>query len=177
MGNDRLARLCLALAAGMLAGLALPPLGLPPLQWLALALLWGLAAAPQTGRERLPLAGLLWGLAAVLVSHRWLLWLHPLDWIGVPPPLSLPVCLLLWSLIGLLGGLLVALWLRLVAWLDPRRPSTALLAAALWGLAEVQLAGGPLFWIGLGAAPCPLTPPWRAWRPGWGPVAWRPCSC
>jgi apolipoprotein N-acyltransferase len=158
MGNDRLARLCLALAAGMLAGLALPPLGLPPLQWLALALLWGLAAAPQTGRERLPLAGLLWGLAAVLVSHRWLLWLHPLDWIGVPPPLSLPVCLLLWSLIGLLGGLLVALWLRLVAWLDPRRPSTALLAAALWGLAEVQLAGGPLFWIGLGGSALPADP-------------------
>ena len=158
MGNDRLARLCLAAAAGTLAGLALPPLGQPALQWLPLALLWSLAAAPQPSRGRLPLAGLLWGLAAVLVSHRWLLWLHPLDWIGVPPALSLPVCLLLWSLIGLLGGLLVALWLRLVAWLDPRHASTALLAAALWGLAEVHLAGGPLFWIGLGGSALPGDP-------------------
>jgi apolipoprotein N-acyltransferase len=158
MGNDRLARLCLATAAGTLAGLALPPLGLPPLQWLALALLWNLAARPETGRTGPPAGGLLWGMAAVLASHRWLLWLHPLDWIGVPPPLSLPLCLLLWALIGLLGGLLVAGWLRLVAWLDPQRPSTALLAAALWGLAEVQLAAGPLFWIGLGGGALPGDP-------------------
>lgn len=157
MGNDRLGRLCLAAAAGTLAGLALPPLGLPPLQWLALAILWALAAGAAPNGLSAP-AGL-WGTAAVLVSHRWLLWLHPLDWIGVPAALSLPLCLLLWLLIGLLAGLLVAAWLRLVSWLDPRHPSTALLGAAIWGLAEVLLAGGPLFWIGLGAGSLPGDPP------------------
>lgn len=197
MGNDRLPRLCLAAASGLLAGLALPPLGQPPLLWVALALLWQLAAAGEPGRPsrpgrqqvleapaaasapvRLPrpwraallpalwgrpsgwlaLEGLPWGVAAVLLSHRWLLWLHPLDWIGVPGPLSLPLCLLLWLLIGLAGGLLVGLWLALMRWLGPARPSTALLGAALWGLAEVGLARGPLFWIGLGSASLPGDP-------------------
>ena len=214
MGNDRLRRLCLAAAAGLLAGFALPPLGSPPLLWVSLALLWSLvpgpgepAEAPQAGsrgacgmaapvpgeghagsaspspaapgqsdgsgdwqrtsclslpseaRSRggrsWPLEGLSWGAAAVLLSHRWLLWLHPLDWIGVPAPLSLPLCLALWLLIGLAAGLLVALWQGLMRWLGATRLSSALIGAALWGLAEVLLARGPLFWIGLGSASLP----------------------
>jgi apolipoprotein N-acyltransferase len=186
MGNDRLPRLRVAVAAGLLAGLSLPPLGLPPLLWAALALLWTLAeprrtsapAGPSSVTRSVPpppagsaLAGglrwlsgalvpegLLWGVAAVLLSHRWLLWLHPLDWIGVPAPLSLPLCLLLWLLIGLAGGLLVGLWLALMRRLGPARLSTALIGAALWGLAEVALARGPLFWIGLGSAALPGDP-------------------
>jgi len=158
MGKNRrpgaLPALCLAAAAGLLAGLALPPLGLPPLLWLALALLWAQAGSPHPWR-----GGALWGAAAVLVSHRWLLWLHPLDWIGVPGPLSLPICLALWLLIGGLAGLLVAAWVALARRLDPALPATALLLAALWGLAEVVLARGPLFWIGLGVAPLPLDRP------------------
>ncbi|MEB3200351.1 MAG: nitrilase-related carbon-nitrogen hydrolase [Synechococcaceae cyanobacterium] len=139
----------LALAAGALAGLALPPWGCPPLLWLALVPLWPLASRGL----RLPL--LLWGLAAVLVSHRWLLWLHPLDWIGVPLPLSLPLCLLLWFGCGLLGGLLVLGWGLLLQRLGPARFWSAVLAAAVWGLAEGLLARGPLFWVGLGASALP----------------------
>lgn len=157
MGEDRppawSAPWAVALASGLLAGLALPPLGMPPLLWPALAVLWSLtggAALRQTIRS-----GLLWGLAAVLVSHRWLLGLHPLDWIGVPGPLSLPLCLLLLGLIALFGGVLVALWLLLARRLDARRPGTALVMASLWGLAEVALARGPLFWLGLGSAALP----------------------
>lgn len=169
MGNHRLPRFAVAVAAGLLAGLALPPLGLPPLLWAALALLWRLAAPvearlpPPPSRVALPAGalapeGLLWGAAAVLLSHRWLLWLHPLDWIGVPGPLSLPLCLLLWLLIGLAGGLLVGLWLALMRHLGPARLSTALIGSALWGLIEVALARGPLFWIGLGSAALPGDP-------------------
>ncbi len=155
MGNDRRAGWVIAGAAGLLAGVALPPLGWPWLLWPALVVLWSLTgsrggtASPRFWR------GGLWGLAAVLVSHRWLLWLHPLDWIGVPGPLSLPICLALWLAIGLAAGLLVGAWTVLVGRLDPGRPSTALLAAAAWGLAEVLLARGPLFWLGLGAAALP----------------------
>jgi apolipoprotein N-acyltransferase len=160
--------------AGALAGLALPPLGLPPLLWPALAVLWGLAgdppaqaaptlppgevqrSGPPGGR---PWLGLAWGMAAVLVSHRWLLWLHPLDWVGVPLPLSLPLCLLLWLGCGLLGGLLVQLWWQLMRRWDARRGATALAGACLWGLAEVLLAQGPLFWIGLGGSALPADRP------------------
>lgn len=134
-----------ALAGGLLAALALPPLGLPPLLWLALVPLW--AAGPRQA--------CLWGAVAVLFSHRWLLALHPLDWVGVPLPLSLPLCCALLLAIALLGGALVGAWRWLVQALGPERPATALLAAALWGLAEVLLAKGPLFWIGLGAAALP----------------------
>jgi len=157
MGNDRRAGWVAAGAGGLLAGVALPPVGWPWLLWPAVVLLWsltdghpGTVPAPRRFRR-----GGLWGLAAVLVSHRWLLWLHPLDWIGVPGPLSLPICLALWLAIGLAAALLVGAWTVLVGRLDPARPSTALLAAAVWGLAEVLLAQGPLFWLGLGAAALP----------------------
>jgi apolipoprotein N-acyltransferase len=156
MGNDRRLRLLLALAAGALAGLSLPPLGWPWLLWPCLGLLWALAGSPQAVA-----GGALWGLGAVLISHRWLPALHPLDWVGVPLPLSLPLCLLLWLLCAGLGGALVAVWAALVRRLDPARPSTALLAAGLWGGSEVLLAKGPLFWIGLGASPLPGDP-WLA---------------
>ena len=158
MGNDRRLWGLAIGASGLLAGLALAPVGLPLLLWPALAMLWALAGSPpaSSGRHRAPLlAAGLWGLAAVLVSHRWLLWLHPLDWIGVPLPLSLPICLAIWLACGLLGGALVALWLALMRRLDASRPSTALIGSLLWGLAEVQLARGPLFWLGLGSSALP----------------------
>jgi apolipoprotein N-acyltransferase len=158
MGNDRRLWGLATVAAGLLAGLALAPLGLPPLLWPSLALLWALAGSPPSclGLRQGPLlAGGLWGLAAVLVSHRWLLWLHPLDWIGVPGPLSLPICLALWLGCGLLGGSLVMLWLALMVRLDATRASTALIGSLIWGLAEVQLARGPLFWFGLGSSALP----------------------
>jgi len=150
----------LAVAAGGLAGLALPPLGFPPLIWIALAALWALAGDPPAAEapEARRWGGLLWGAAAVLVSHRWLLWLHPLDWIGVPGPLSLPICLTLWGACGLAGGLLVEGWLTLVRRGNAARPATAVAAACLWGLAEVLLARGPLFWIGLGSSALPGDP-------------------
>ncbi|PSB37923.1 apolipoprotein N-acyltransferase [Aphanothece minutissima] len=155
MGNDRRIGWVAGAGGGLLAGVALPPVGWPWLLWPAVVLLWSLTESrggPAGQRFR---RGGLWGLAAVLVSHRWLLWLHPLDWIGVPSPLSLPICLALWLAIGLAAALLVGGWTVLVGRLDPARPSTALLAAAVWGLAEVLLAKGPLFWLGLGAAALP----------------------
>ena len=156
MGNDRRAGWAIAGAAGLLAGVALPPVGWPWLLWPALVVLWSLTESRVAGLAPPRFwRGGLWGLAAVLVSHRWLLWLHPLDWIGVPGPLSLPICLALWLAIGLTAALLVGAWTALVGRLDPARPSTALLAAALWGLAEVLLARGPLFWLGLGSAALP----------------------
>ena len=137
-------------AGGLVAGLALPPVGLPPLLWLALVPLWGITAAQVS-----PWSGALWGGLAVLVSHRWLLALHPLDWIGVPLPLSLPLCLVLLGSCAAAGGLLVALWVLLARRLDPRRWSSALLLCGGWGLGEVLLAKGPLFWLGLGASALP----------------------
>lgn len=144
-GNRPVWRWIGAGVAGLLAGLALPPWGCPPLLWLALVPLWALGPGPAA----------LWGGAAVLVSHRWLLWLHPLDWVGVPLPLSLPLCVLLWVSLGAVAAALVGCWRWLLQQLGPERWSSACLAAALWGLTEVFLAKGPLFWIGLGSSALP----------------------
>jgi apolipoprotein N-acyltransferase len=156
MGNHRRFWALAAIAGGVLAGVALPPVGWPWLLWPALALLWAVAGSPHRGTALV--AASLWGAAAVLVSHRWLLWLHPLDWIGVPAPLSLPLCLVVWGFCGGLGGLLVAAWVALVRPLDPNRLDTALVASLGWGLVEVLLARGPLFWLGLGASALPGDP-------------------
>ena len=134
-----------ALLSGLLAGAALPPWGSPPLLWLTLVPLWALGPGPAA----------LWAGAAVLLSHRWLLWLHPLDWIGVPLPLSLPLCLVLWLALGLLGAGLVSLWRGVVGRLGAGRWSVALFGSALWGLGEVWMAKGPLFWLGLGSVALP----------------------
>ena len=99
MGNDRSLVLLQGLVGGLLAGVALTVSG-PWWMVPALALLW--AASPSA------LASALWGGVAVLVSHRWLLALHPLMWIGVPAGLSLPVAVAIWLACALLAALLVA---------------------------------------------------------------------
>ncbi len=147
-----------ALAGWSVAGLALPAVVLVPLLWLALALLWALVAAAAPARS-----AACWGGAAVLVSHRWLLGLHPLDWIGVPAPLSLPLCWLLLLLLSALGAGLLALWGWCAARLQPGRLSSALLLALGWGLMEVLLARGPLFWIGVGGSALPADRALAGW--------------
>jgi apolipoprotein N-acyltransferase len=149
-----------ALLGGALAGWAMAPPAwgpLPllavPLLWLALAILWRLQARPGARRRSAA-----WGALAVIVSHRWLLALHPLDWIGVPLPLSLPICWLLLLFCGGLAALLLLIWSGLALRLGPRQLGSALLLAALWGLVEVLLARGPVFWLGLGAAALPGNP-------------------
>jgi len=143
--------LILSAGLGLLAGIALPPLGWPPLLWLALAGLWALAS--QASRPFW--CGVLWGGTALVLSHRWLLALHPLDWIGVPLPLSLPLCVLLLALLAALAGVLVGLWTWLASRLDPRRFDTALVLSLVWAVAELALAQGPLFWLGVGASALP----------------------
>ena len=137
MGNDRSLVLLQGLVGGLLAGVALTVSG-PWWMVPALALLW--AASPSA------LASALWGGVAVLLSHRWLLALHPLMWIGVPAWLSLPVAAAIWLACALLAALLLACWSGLVNRLPLRGSLThAVLAAAVWGLAEVALSQSPLF--------------------------------
>ena len=145
IGRQALKDWLIPVLAGGAAGLSLTPWGLPPLLWLALVPLWSFG----------PRQSALWGGSAVLMSHGWLLWLHPLTWLGVPAPLSLPLVLLILLVCSGLGAGLVALWSLLLQRLDRRRWDTALMAAALWALAEQGLATGPLFWVGLAVAPLP----------------------
>lgn len=137
----------LACVAGTLAGFSVAPWGAPPLLWLTLVPLWEAVSRRSIAQGLVSAAG--WGGAALLASHVWLLWLHPLDWVGIPGALSLPLTLLLWLLVGSGGALAVGLWWWLASFYPLPRFPGPLTMALLWGCGEVLLARGPLFWLGL----------------------------
>ena len=161
MGNDRSQILLRALLGGVLAGTGL---SLSGLWWMlpALALLWSVAFNP--------LAAALWGGLAVAISHRWLLALHPLTWLGVPELLSLPLAAAVWLGCVLAAALLLSGWSGLVRLLPGRGGALqALVLSLIWGLGETLLSRGPLFWIGVGGSVFPADPAlggWWRWRGG-----------
>tara|TARA_B100000965_G_scaffold310633_1_gene270010 strand:+ start:2756 stop:4225 length:1470 start_codon:yes stop_codon:yes gene_type:complete len=114
--------------------------------------------------SREPWAGFIWGSIAILWSHKWLLALHPLDWVGIDPKLSLPITTLIWLFCGAFGGTLVFTWSALSRFLAHRRLPFfklenkivfAVFLSTIWGLAEQILSRGPLFWIGVGSSLLP----------------------
>ncbi len=109
-------------------------------------------------------AGGVWGGFFVLVSHRWLLALHPLTWIGIPSLFSLLITISLWLFCGFIGFLLVGIW----SWVASfgysylkvgnclsRNFFYAIFLSSLWGYVEVLLAQSPFFWTGIGASLLP----------------------
>ena len=111
----------------------------------------------------------------MLVSHRWLLALHPLDWLGVPGLLSAPLVVALWLICGGAAAVLVALWCALVQRAGPGRPA-GLHAAWLWALVELLLAKGPVLdWFGVAPLPGDRWLAGLAWFGG--APCWRRCSC
>jgi apolipoprotein N-acyltransferase len=151
MGDLRLSAGWRAVIGGVLAGLA-PSLGGPLLMLPALTLLWSFAE-----RTRWCAA---WGLLAVLVSHAWMLSLHPLTWMGVPALLSLPVAITLWLSCGSCAAALLAVWSLVLQqsrrWFPRLAPWwRAGVLALIWAWAELALSGSPLFWIGVGGSTLP----------------------
>ncbi len=140
---------------GILAGMALLQSGV---------LLMPIALAILLSASRFPLASSLWGGLAILISHSWLLGLHPLNWIGVPSLLSLPLTILIWLFCGFLGCVLCGgwSWLGEFSFIGQAKNKSfktnffhILFMASIWGLGEVILAQLPLFWIGVGNALLP----------------------
>ncbi|MEC8441733.1 MAG: apolipoprotein N-acyltransferase [Cyanobacteriota bacterium] len=155
MGDLRFQPILRGAIGGVLAGLA-PASGGPLLMLSALALLWSVADQRRA-------AGL-WGFLAVLVSHRWLLGLHPLTWMGVPALLSLPVAISLLVLCATAAALLLLLWSVLARRLKTGDgsswpPASVLLLALVWAGVELALEGSPLFWIGVGGSVLPFDRP------------------
>tara|TARA_B100000965_G_scaffold8479_1_gene6582 strand:- start:945 stop:2411 length:1467 start_codon:yes stop_codon:yes gene_type:complete len=123
---------------------------------LGISLLW------SVGRNSW--AGFCWGAIAILWSHKWLLALHPISWVGINSSLSLPITIFIWLFCGAFGGGLVSIWSALRRWFDPGNLQFsklenniiyAVLFSTIWGLTEEILSRGPLFWIGIGSSLLP----------------------
>ena len=144
-----------AFAGGSLAGISLSE-GNYILMLLGISLLWPASKNPW--------GGFCWGTIAILLSHKWLLSLHPLNWVGINSNLSLPITTFIWLFCGALGGGLVFCWSTLSRFLDPgglqfskleNKFLYAVLLSTIWGLAEELLSRGPLFWMGVGPSSLP----------------------
>ena len=155
MGDLRSKPWLRAVLGGALAGFA-PAAAGPLLMIPALALLWSVATRPRNAA--------VWGVLAVLTSHRWLLALHPLTWMGVPAVLSLPIAIAIWGVCGLAAALLLGVWSMLARWAHAQQvslwlPVSAALLSLVWGVGEWLLEASPLFWIGVGGSALPLDRP------------------
>ena len=144
-----------AAIGGILSGISLSQ-GSTFMMPFGIALLWSVSSVPFWS--------FIWGLIAVLLSHKWLLDLHPLSWIGVPDVLSLPIAIGIWLFCGISGAVLVGTWSFLLSRFKSLlvkddslkfRFLNALALSILWGLGEVLLAQTPLFWIGIGTSLLP----------------------
>jgi len=144
-----------AFVGGSLAGISLGE-GNYISMLLGISLLWPVS--------RNPWAGFCWGAIAILWSHKWLLALHPMSWVGINSNLSLPITIFIWFFCGAFGGSLVFVWSALRAFLIPGRLQFsksenkiiyAVLLSTIWGLTEEILSRGPLFWIGIGSSLLP----------------------
>ena len=147
-------RFSLAFFGGLFAGLSLLQANFIFMP-IALSFLWGIC------RSRF--LCFVWGFFAILVSHAWLLSLHPLTWIGIPKGFSLLISILIWFSCGVLGGTLVNTWsflgkvLSSTLFSDNKDESLgsvlfAFIMSGFWGLSEVLLSSSPLFWIGVGGS-------------------------
>ena len=144
-----------AFAGGALAGISLSE-GNYICMLFGISLLWPASKNPW--------GGFCWGAMAILWSHKWLLALHPISWVGISSNLSLPITIFIWLFCGAFGGVLVLLWSALGGFLVPERMRFsklenkfiyAVLLSTMWGLAEEILSRGPLFWIGIGPSLLP----------------------
>ena len=144
-----------AFAGGALAGISLSE-GNYIFMLLGISLLWPASKNPW--------GGFCWGAMAILWSHKWLLSLHPINWVGISSNLSLPITIFIWLFCGAFGGGLVFIWSALSGFLAPGRLQFsnlenkfiyAVLLSTIWGLSEELLSRGPLFWMGVGPSLLP----------------------
>ena len=153
---ERLLKLVISSFGGVLGGLALGGDGFWWLMPLSIAFLW---SAVKT-----PFNNFFWGFFIVLISHRWLLDLHPMDWVGIPKTISLTLAIFILFFCSLFSGGLTFLWSFCVNNLSNSfrqskynqiNISCVIFSSCFWGLCEVYLSQLPLFWIGIGESLVP----------------------
>jgi len=107
----------------------------------------------------------LWGFSLILISHYWLLYLHPLTWLGFTWISSILISNLILIFCSFLGGFFVALWglvgSRIISKNDifSQKESFVFIRVTLislfWSLGEVTLSQTSFLWIGIGESLIP----------------------
>ena len=106
-----------------------------------------------------------WGFFFILTSHYWLIYLHPLTWLGYTWLASLIISLSILLICAIIGGSLISLWgligkrlfLRKYLFLHANYQIfiKVIFLSALWAFGELILKQTPFFWIGIGESLVP----------------------
>lgn len=136
---------------GIIGGVAVSNIFWMMLMPISLAILW-------SGYES-KFSNFLWGFSFILGSHYWLLYLHPLTWLGFSWIESLLISLLILIVCSIFGGVLVTLWgfiarkliskkfifIKSGLYLIPR----IIFLSLIWSFGELLLSQSSFFWIGV----------------------------
>ena len=99
-----------------------------------------------------------WGFFFILTSHFWLLYLHPLTWLGFTWFGSLLISLSILLTCSIAGGGLICLWgligrklfvKNLFSYSSYQICIKVLFLSFLWAFGELSLKQTPFFWIGI----------------------------
>ena len=111
------------------------------------------------------ISNFLWGFSFVLISYYWLIYLHPLTWLGYTWIASVFISFSILSICSIFGGLLISLWGFIAKTLFSKKNLflftnyqifiKVLFLSCLWALGELILKQTPFFWIGLGESLIP----------------------
>ncbi len=139
-------RSLIAAGSGLLAGLAVEPIGAWYLAWIALVPLWMMVV-----RERRPvLPSLLWGMGYHGVALFWITGIHPMTWMGVPWLASFSIATVAILFFALWGASVVVLWSVIFGWICQRyQPPTlvrVIVGTAIWCGLEYLWSQTDLWW-------------------------------
>ncbi len=107
----------------------------------------------------------LWGFFLILISHYWLLYLHPLTWLGFSWIASILISNIILILCSILGGFYVILWglvgNKIISKDDIFSQKNSFiftrvtLVAILWAIGELLISQTSFLWIGIGESLIP----------------------
>jgi len=107
----------------------------------------------------------LWGFSLILISHYWLLYLHPLTWLGFSWISSILISNIILIFCSSLGGFLVILWGLVGSQIISKNDifsqkesfvfTRVTLLSLLWALGEVTISQTSFLWIGIGESLIP----------------------
>jgi apolipoprotein N-acyltransferase len=153
--NPRLLQILIAGGSGLLAGLAVEPIGAWYLAWIALVPLWMMVVRDR--RSILPC--LVWGMGYHGVALFWITGIHPMTWMGVPWLTSFSIATVAILFFALWGATVVMLWGAIFGWICQRFNPPALVrvvvGTAIWCGLEYLWSQTDLWWSTLALTQTP----------------------